>query len=128
VRCWGAWGSPSSPVERVTDADAALAAAERLGWPVVLKAADERWRNRVDAGAVRLALAGPDDLRAAWRDVQAVIGSGVGSEAFVQPMARPGVSTVVRLVQDPSAGPLLSLRSAAWRSTCSSTRSPERCR
>ena len=30
--------------------------------------------------------------------------------AYVQPMALPGVSTVIRLVQDPVAGPLLSLR------------------
>ena len=95
------------PSELVGDCDAALAAADGMGWPVVLKAADERWRNRLDVGAVRLELADADDLRAAWADVQAVAGEG---SAFVQPMAEPGVSTVVRLVQDPSAGPLLSLR------------------
>jgi len=95
------------PSELVGDCDAALAAADRMGWPVVLKAADERWRNRLDVGAVRLGLADADDLRAAWADVRSVAGEG---SAFVQPMAEPGVSTVVRLVQDPSAGPLLSLR------------------
>jgi acyl-CoA synthetase (NDP forming)/GNAT superfamily N-acetyltransferase len=95
------------PSEPVDDAEAALAAADRLGWPVALKAADERWRNRLDVGAVRLGLADADDLRAAWRDVQQAAGEGA---AFVQPMAAPGVSTVVRLVQDPQAGPLLSLR------------------
>jgi acetyltransferase len=100
-------GIAVQPAERVTDVQAALEAAERLGWPVVLKAADERWRNRVDAGAVRLALGDPEDLRAAWRDVQAVVGNGA---ALVQAMAEPGVSTVIRLLQDPSAGPLLSLR------------------
>jgi len=95
------------PSELVNDCDAALEAADRMGWPVVLKAADERWRNRLDVGAVRLELADADDLRAAWDDVRSVAGEGA---AFVQPMAAPGVSTVVRLVQDPSAGPLLSLR------------------
>jgi acetyltransferase len=95
------------PSELVGSCDAALAAAERLGWPVALKAADERFRNRLDVGAVRLGLTGAGDLRAAWDDVQQVAGEG---EAFVQPMAAPGVSTVVRLVQDRSAGPLLSLR------------------
>ena len=95
------------PSERVEDADAAVEAADRLGWPLALKAADERWRNRLDVGAVRLGLADAEDLRAAWRDVQAAAGGGA---AFVQPMAAPGVSTVVRLVQDPGAGPLLSLR------------------
>ena len=95
------------PSEVVENADAAVLAADRLGWPVALKAADERWRNRLDIGAVRLGLADADDLRAAWRDVQQAAGAGA---AFVQPMAPPGVSTVIRLVQDPSAGPLLSLR------------------
>ncbi|MCY7364565.1 MAG: acetate--CoA ligase family protein, partial [Frankiaceae bacterium] len=95
------------PSELGGDCDAARAAADRMGWPVVLKAADERWRNRLDVGAVRLGLADADDLRAAWADVRSVAGEG---SAFVQPMAEPGVSTVVRLVQDPSAGPLLSLR------------------
>ena len=95
------------PSRLVADVEAAVAAAGRLGWPVALKAEDERWRNRLDVGAVRLGLADEGDLRAAWRDVQQAAGQGA---AFVQPMAAPGVSTVVRLVQDPSAGPLLSLR------------------
>jgi acetyltransferase len=34
----------------------------------------------------------------------------VPGEAFVQPMAPGGVSTVVRLVDDPAVGPLVSLR------------------
>jgi hypothetical protein len=52
--------------------------------------------------------------------VQAVVGSGA---ALVQAMAEPGVSTVVRLVQDPSAGSRCSHCAwAASRSTCSSTR------
>lgn len=95
------------PSELVEDVDAALDAAARLGWPVALKAADERWRNRVDVGAVQLELADADDLRTAWGHVQEAAGEGA---SFVQPMAEPGVSTVVRLVQSPSAGPLLSLR------------------
>lgn len=95
------------PSELVSDVDEAVAAADRLGWPVALKAADERWRNRIDVGAVHLGLADETDLRAAWAAVQATAGTG---PAFVQPMARAGVSTVVRLVRDPVAGPLLSLR------------------
>lgn len=95
------------PARRVDNVRSAIAAARRLGWPVALKAADEHWRNRLDVGAVRLGLTDADDLRAAWRAVRAVAGGGA---CFVQPMAAPGVSTVVRLVQDPVVGPLLSLR------------------
>ena len=95
------------PTALVHDPDDAVLAAERVGWPVALKAADERWRHRLDVGAVVLGVDGPEDLVRAWAEVTAVAGGG---PAYVQSMAAPGVSTVVRLVQDPSAGPLLSLR------------------
>ena len=95
------------PTALVADPEAAVEAAERVGWPVALKASDERWRHRLDVGAVVLGLDGADDLRRAWAEIASVAGVGA---AYVQPMAAPGVSTVVRLVQDPSAGPLLSLR------------------
>jgi len=91
----------------VADADAAVQAAERLGWPVALKSADEQWRHRLDAGAVRLGVPDAAALRQAWAEVALITGAG---PAYIQPMAPPGVSTVVRLVQDPSAGPLVSLR------------------
>ena len=95
------------PTVLVHDVDAAVEAASQVGWPVALKAADERWRHRLDVGAVVLGVDGADDLRRAYAGVTAVAGGG---PVFVQPMAQPGVSTVVRLVQDPVAGPLVSLR------------------
>ena len=95
------------PTALVADPEAAVEVAERVGWPVALKASDERWRHRLDVGAVVLGIDGADDLRRAWAEIASVAGGGA---AYVQPMAAPGVSTVVRLVQDPSAGPLLSLR------------------
>jgi acetyltransferase len=116
----GAWLSPAEatrvlapagidvwPSVLVHGAEQAVAAAVELGWPVAVKSADVRWRHRLDVGAVVLGVTGPDELRAAWEGLVAAAGDG---PAFVQPMAGPGVSTVVRLVQDRSAGPLVSLR------------------
>ncbi len=100
-------GIPVWPAALVADADAAVEAASRMGWPVALKAASEQWRHRLDVGAVRLRLPGPRELRSAFADIRGVVGDG---PLYVQPMADPGVSTVVRLVQDASAGPLISLR------------------
>ena len=95
------------PTVLVRTEDEAVAGAHEHGWPVALKAAAEQWRHRLDVGAVRLGLADEQELREAWRAVAALTGEDA---AYVQPMAPPGVSTVVRLVQDPVAGPLLSLR------------------
>jgi acetyltransferase len=99
VRVW--------PTVLADDVDEAVLVAGRLGWPVVLKAAQEQWRHRLDVGAVRLDLADEGELRSAWQAVRTLTGE---DGAYVQPMALPGVSTVVRLVQDASAGPLISLR------------------
>jgi len=63
--------------------------------------------GRVDVGAVRLSIDTETELIEAWTSVQALVGP---SQLLVQPMAPPGVSTVVRLVQDAAVGPLLSLR------------------
>ena len=94
------------PTRRAQNPSAARDFAEQLGWPVALKSPEEVWRNRVDMGAVRLGI-GPGDLDGEWTALQELLGA---TDLLVQPMAPPGVSTVVRLVQDTSVGPLLSLR------------------
>lgn len=95
------------PSRRVGDQAEALAAAEAFGWPVALKIADERFRSRLDVGAVQLGVDDAAGLTQAWQAIRAAVGPG---DMLVQPMAPAGVSTVVRLRQDPIVGPLLSLR------------------
>jgi acyl-CoA synthetase (NDP forming)/RimJ/RimL family protein N-acetyltransferase len=103
----GIYGLDTWPTRRVATIDAAAAAADSLGWPIALKHPDEAWRNRVDVGAVRLSVANAQELADEWASVQQLLGA---TDLLVQPMAPAGVSTVVRLVQDPAVGPLLSLR------------------
>jgi acetyltransferase len=101
-----AYGLVPWPTTTVQDPVQARAAADRLGWPVALKSPDDTWRHRVDLGAVRLGVE-PDALDRTWAELQEFLGA---TDLLVQPMAPPGVSTVVRLVQNPSVGPLVSLR------------------
>ncbi|MFC0006302.1 bifunctional acetate--CoA ligase family protein/GNAT family N-acetyltransferase [Micromonospora siamensis] len=84
-------------------ADAAVDAAERLGWPVALKAAAPGLRHRLDLGAVRLDLADPLAVRRAYADMAPVF----GAEVLVQPMVAPGVACVVKLMEDPAFGPVV---------------------
>ncbi|WP_431918327.1 GNAT family N-acetyltransferase [Micromonospora wenchangensis] len=81
----------------------ALAAADRCGWPVALKAAAPGLRHRLDLGAVRLDLADPVALRRAYADLAA----GFGAQVLVQPMVPPGVACVVELREDPAFGPVV---------------------
>ncbi|MFY1684435.1 GNAT family N-acetyltransferase [Micromonospora sp. WMMD730] len=83
--------------------DEALAAADRCGWPVAMKAAAPGLRHRLDLGAVRLDLADPVALRRAYADLAA----GFGAQVLVQPMVPPGVACVVELREDPAFGPVV---------------------
>nr|BFE68675.1 hypothetical protein GCM10020092_019760 [Actinoplanes digitatis] len=75
-----AYGIRVQPSRSAASLDEALAAATDLGYPVALKAAGGALRHRLDLGAVRLALADEDDLRAAHQELVT---------AFGQPPAGP---------------------------------------
>ncbi len=97
------------PVRRVSTAQEAVAAADELGWPVALKTVSPILRHRTDLGGVRLDLADADELREAVERMQAVArGAGLDPALEVQSMARPGVAVVVRSVEDPLFGPVVS--------------------
>ncbi|GII65026.1 GNAT family N-acetyltransferase [Sphaerisporangium krabiense] len=97
VRVW--------PAEPVRSPEEAVAAAERLGWPVVVRSADPDVAHR--AGTVRLGLTDPDGVRHAYEDLTARLGRRV--TLSVQRMApQPAVPTVVRVVDDPHVGAVVS--------------------
>ena len=98
----GSYGVPLLGTRRVEDAEAAVAAAEEVGYPVVLKSTAPWLRHRSDLGGVRLDLRDADDVRAGFDAIPA------GDPVIVQEMAAPGVTTVVEVVDDPSFGALVS--------------------
>ena len=94
-RCW----APG----RVDDAEAAVAAAEEIGYPVVLKSTAPWLRHRPDLGGVRLDLADADGrARRVRRDPGRRPGDRAGDGR-----ARAW-RTVVEIVDDPSFGALVS--------------------
>ncbi len=99
------YGIELAEFRRVAGAEATVAAAEELGYPVAVKAAGERWRHRTDFVGVRLDIVTPIGARRAHADLAALTGD---DEVYVQRMARKGVSCVLEIVDDPSFGSLLS--------------------
>ncbi|MGY5885144.1 bifunctional acetate--CoA ligase family protein/GNAT family N-acetyltransferase [Modestobacter lacusdianchii] len=98
----GAYGVPMLGTRRVEDAEAAVAAAEAIGYPVVLKSTAPWLRDRRDLGGMRFDLADAEDVRTAFAAIPA------GDPVIVQEQAAPGVATVVEIVDDPSFGALVS--------------------
>lgn len=97
------YGIPVVPSTRAAGAEQIAAAATGYGGAVALKVADRP--NRIDLGAVRLNLGGPDEARRAYTDLERLFGTGV--EVLVQPMVTPGIACVVEVVDDPAFGPVV---------------------
>ncbi|WP_433500392.1 GNAT family N-acetyltransferase [Sphaerimonospora sp. CA-214678] len=93
------------PAQIVASAGEAVAAASRLGSPVVIKSADPVDASR--AGTVRMGLTDPVTVRQAYADLAALLGPG--ARLAVQRMApQPAVPTVVGVVQDRHFGGVVS--------------------
>jgi acyl-CoA synthetase (NDP forming) len=96
------------PTVPVTDVGSAVAAARELGFPVALKTTAPHLRHRVDLGGVRLDIADETELAADVAEMQERLTPLGGGRLVVQRMAPPGVATVVRTVEDPLFGPVVS--------------------
>src|SRR6202011_2754598 len=83
------------------DADPPAAAADRLGYPVVLKVAHLDLTHKSDVGGVRLGLLSADAVRSAAADLLALAD---GAAVLVQPQ-REGIELVIGGVRDPEVGP-----------------------
>jgi hypothetical protein len=93
------------PSRRVAGPGEAVEAARELGFPVAVKAVDERWRHRADGAGVRLNVVTHQGVRQAFADLTRIAGA---DEVHVQPMGPPGTSCVLAVRDDPSFGSLIS--------------------
>ena len=102
---------PESALAR--DPDDASEIAERLGYPVVLKAQAAALAHKSDAGGVVLNIAEHAALMRAWDNVAADVGKAQPDLALdgmlVESMAPPGLELVVGARREPSWGPILTI-------------------
>lgn len=103
------YGIPHLPQAWAETEQEAVEAAVRLAGPggrVVLKAHWPGLLHKSDQAAVVLDLEGPEQIRAAHRDLTARFGT-VMTGVLVQPMAKRGTELVAGVVQDEVFGPLV---------------------
>jgi acetyl coenzyme A synthetase (ADP forming)-like protein len=93
-----AYGLPLVPERPAADPDAAVAAAQELGFPVVVKTA-AAGAHKTETGGVALDLQDADAVRTA--------ASRIGGEVLVQPMVEGGIELLAGVTQDPMFGPLV---------------------
>ncbi len=103
LELFGDYGVQVLPHRIVETADAAQAAARELGFPVALKTAMPGILHKSDRGGVKLGLADPAAVAAAWEDLAARL----GPRALVMPMAERGVELAFGAIEDTQFGPLV---------------------
>lgn len=107
------YGIPTVPTQTAATENQAIAAAESLGYPVVLKLYSKTVTHKSDAGGVVLNLSGPEQVRHAFRQIRAAVDLRTGEGHFqgvtVQPMIRTGDGFEIILGSsiDPQFGPVL---------------------
>ena len=97
------YGVPVARSLGAGSAAGALAAAEVIGYPVVLKTDEPAIAHKSDADGVRLDLAGPAELAVAYDDVAGRLGPLVS----VSTMVPAGVELALGVVRDVQLGPLV---------------------
>lgn len=103
----GAYGIPLVESRFASSPEAAVVAAESLGWPVVLKVESPSVIHKSDVGGVRLGLEDADEVRGAYSEIEAAIGPGRMEGVRVQRMIEGGRETVIGMTSDRTFGPLV---------------------
>ena len=93
--------------ERIaTNEDEAVAAAEAIGYPVVVKADAEGLVHKTEAAGVHLDVRDARALRAVVRDLQSRLGA---SRVVIQERVPPGAELLVGARRDPTFGPVVAV-------------------
>jgi acyl-CoA synthetase (NDP forming) len=105
-------GVPMVPAELVHSADEAVAAAQRVGLPAVLKICSAQIAHKSDIGGVALGLTTEAEISAGYERVLAAghAADAAGIEGvLVCPMRSGGVELLAGVTMDPTFGPVLAL-------------------
>jgi acetate---CoA ligase (ADP-forming) len=105
------YGLPLAAETSVGDAEAAVAAAAEIGYPVALKVHSDRILHKTEAGGVRLGCADADAVRNGfaeiWSNAVAHLGGDEPEAVLVQEQVPAGVELIAGAAIDPSLGPFV---------------------
>ena len=106
-----AWGVASAREHRTNSAEAAVEAAEQLGFPVALKVDSPDILHKTEAGVVRLNLGDAAQVRTAYAEILANAKAHAPQARIigvsVQEMVGEGVEVLIGVNCDPQLGPVL---------------------
>ncbi len=103
---------PVADYRLAANADEAVAAADAMGYPVVLKIVGPEILHKTDVGGVVLKLQDADAVRTAFDEMVARVRGHLGAEVeiwgtLVQKMLKKGKEIILGMTRDPAFGPML---------------------
>jgi acyl-CoA synthetase (NDP forming) len=99
------WVLPAPPWSSASSADEAVAAAEAIGYPVVVKAISPTVLHKSDVGGVALDVRNAEELSEAYRRVRSRIPDSTA--VLIQPLVRGCVEVLIGVKYDPAFGHLI---------------------
>lgn len=102
-----AYGIPVIPGQVAHNPHEAVDIANKLGYPVALKIVSPDIFHKSEAGGIKLDLAGPPAVAAAYQHMLARAGQSRMEGALVEAMAPAGNEVIVGMRRDPQFGPLI---------------------
>jgi len=106
-----AYGMPVVAGEMAKSVDEAVAAAQKIGFPVVMKIVSPEILHKSDVGGIRLNLSNEDMLNAAYTGMMKEVGSKLPNArlegVLVEAMAPKGQEVIVGMRRDSTFGPLM---------------------
>jgi acetyl coenzyme A synthetase (ADP forming)-like protein len=100
-------GIPVAAQAVVASEAAAVDAANRIGYPVAMKAIGPEIIHKTEVGGIRLDLENAEAVRQAWHALTTRLGGSM-TGVLVQAMVSGGVEMLVGAVEDPVFGPVLA--------------------
>jgi acyl-CoA synthetase (NDP forming)/RimJ/RimL family protein N-acetyltransferase len=103
-----AYGVKLWPAIPAATADEAVAVAEQLGYPVVIKSVSPTVRHQPGQAAMHVDLQTETSVRDSFEALSLRLSPLAADKFVVQRMGTPGVACVVRTAEDPVFGPVVS--------------------
>ncbi len=106
------YGIPTAPTLEAHSAEEAVAKAEEIGYPVVVKLLSHSITHKTEVNGVKLNLSNAAAVRTAWSEIESAVREKAGAEHFkgvtVQPFIRSeGYELILGSTSDVQFGPVL---------------------
>ncbi len=106
-----AYGVSLIPGALARNAEEAVEAAERLGFPVVMKVVSPQILHKSDVGGIRLNLRNPGEVREAFSEmmthIQSLLPHADLEGVLIEAMAPAGHEVIIGMRRDPNFGPIM---------------------